>query len=128
MPAAAYVDIPIERDRDVTITLTLVDEEGVPVNLTAAGTKFYFTVKRRRSDTYDAAVVKKVYDRDTPANTSGIAVGVSNDKAVVDIYAADTKGIKRDGDFYYDGYLIYNGRHSTVVKGSMPIEPVVSDP
>ena len=117
----------METGRNVTITLTLVQSNGSPADITAAGTKLYFTAKKGVWDDYGDSVLVKVWDADTPGNTLGIEAGLSVDQAIVEIEPEDTADWGA-GLYPYDCLMIADAKRSTPVRGELIVSRSVSDP
>lgn len=100
---------------DKTLQVTVVDEDGDPVNLTAASIKWQAT----RSLGKTSAISK------TATAGGGITItDASNGEFEVTLTAANTDGLS--GTYQHEAEVTFvDGTKSTVLSGTMNIIPVV---
>jgi len=112
---ATYKDLNFDEGDDFPYIITLTDENNNPVDLT--GYTFYMTIKKKKSDSDNDAILKKVITS-IPAPEMGI-VTISIDRN-------DT--LKSYGTFPYDiKYKDSNGKVRTVLYGNFIIKQAITD-
>lgn len=106
------------RGDDRALTLTLTDEDGSPVDLTAAAVRF--TAKRNIIDADDAAVLSKT------VGSGVVLVNAPGGIARIDIAAADTAAFAGRVELVWDIQVTRAGLIRTVDAGTLTVLPDVS--
>lgn len=126
---AEQVNLSLPRSRDGEIQLGPVEVEGSPVDLAAPGTKLWFTAKLRKSDAYEAAVIRKTYVAGGPSVGITVAVVAGNSFAYVQIDRADTEVLETATLLAWDCLLETPAAgRETIAYGTLKVRLSVSDP
>jgi hypothetical protein len=116
----------VPRGRDAVARFT-VTHDGAAVDLTVAGTKVWFTAKRRKGDAYADAVITKTWV--AGGISDGISIeGAAHNVARVQIDAADTLALTASTQLEWDCTLENAGGRVTVAQGTLRVPLSVSDP
>jgi hypothetical protein len=109
-------DLSIYEGEDKTWTVTVKDSSGTAINIT--GYTFLFTIKRKRNDSDDNAIVKKTI-------TSHLSPTEGKTQITVD--SSDTNGLH--GNFFYDyQWLDTTNKRKVVLKtADFEIEQRIGD-
>jgi hypothetical protein len=94
-----------------------VTRDGSAVDLTAAGTVLWFTVKRNYSDSDSQAVIKK-----NSGALGGIAATGTTGEAIITFVEGETDGVSITTRYHYDVQLVSGSNPvsvETVVKGEI---------
>jgi hypothetical protein len=96
-----------------------VTRDGSAVDLTAAGTVLWFTVKRNYSDSDSQAVIKK---NSVSGGLGGIATTGTTGEAIITFVEGETDGVSITTRYHYDVQLVSGSNPvsvETVVKGEI---------
>jgi len=101
---------------DRTLSLTVNNQDNTPVDLT--GSKVYFTLKERTSDSDAAALIKKRNTAAGGGDTEIKIIDASGGKAEIYIVPADTDGMN-PGNYVWDVQItLANNKTYTVLRGT----------
>lgn len=111
--------LTVIRGDDEVLALSVVDADGVPVNLTTA--ELWFTVKRKLSDPDSDAIIQKT-------TGAGIEHEAEAGSATIYLEPSDTEGLAaRQQTFRFDVQLKeQDGRISTILRDYLTVKPDVT--